>query len=80
MAKSATVVLDDRLEQFIETQIEAGAYASEGDVLRAGLELMLEDEARKTALVAALREGLESGFIDDFDFEEHLAELKTRTA
>ena len=74
MAKSATVVLDDHLEEFLETQIETGKFATESEVLRAGLRA-LEHQTKLTALRAALEEGERSGGAKEFDFDSFLARM-----
>ena len=69
MSKNTSVTLSEHFQTFIEGQIGEGRYGSASEVVRAGLRMLEEREARLAALRAALREGEESGFIEDFDFD-----------
>ena len=73
MARNTSVSLGDHLTTFIDAQVRAGRYGSASDVVRAGLRLLQEHEARVRALEAALIEGEESGKPQPFDFEEFKA-------
>ncbi len=57
--------LGDHFDAFVGQQIEAGRYASAEEVVRAGLRLLEEREARLQVLRRALIEGEESGPTDD---------------
>ncbi|MDR7116358.1 type II toxin-antitoxin system ParD family antitoxin [Caulobacter sp. BE254] len=74
MSKNTSISLGDHFQTFIEGQISDGRYGSASEVVRAGLRLLEEREARLAALRAALIEGEESGFIEDFDFDAFIAE------
>ncbi|MGR4864372.1 type II toxin-antitoxin system ParD family antitoxin [Caulobacter sp. LARHSG274] len=74
MSKNTSISLGDHFQAFIEGQISDGRYGSASEVIRAGLRLLEEREARLAALRAALIEGEESGFIEDFDFDAFIAE------
>ena len=69
MAKSTSVNLSDHFCNFIAEQVETGRYGSASEVLRAGLRILEQREARLQALKNALQDGLDSGVADDFDFE-----------
>ena len=47
-------------------------------MIRAGLRRLEEDEQKIAALRAAIEEGEASGYVEDFDFESHLEELKAK--
>jgi antitoxin ParD1/3/4 len=60
---------------FIDRQVSAGRYGSASEVVRAGLRLLEEREAKLQALRAALIEGEESGPPEPFDREAFLKEM-----
>lgn len=70
MAKNTSFVLGDHFDAFVAAQIEAGRYANATDVIRSGLRLLEEHEARVEALRRALVEGEESGDAGPLDFEK----------
>lgn len=67
MPRNTSVSLGDHFTTFIDAQVQAGRYGSASDVVRAGLRLLQEHEARVKALEAALIEGEESGDPQPFD-------------
>lgn len=69
MTRNTSVSLGDHFTTFIDTQVQAGRYGSASDVVRAGLRLLQEHEAKVKALESALIEGEESGEPQPFDFE-----------
>jgi antitoxin ParD1/3/4 len=48
------------------------------EVIRAGLQLLEDEESRIIALRNAIQEGIDSGIAHDFAPDKHLQELKTR--
>jgi len=78
MSKNTSVSLGDHFAGFIEKQIASGRYGTASDVVRAGLRLLEEQEARLAALQAALVEGEQSGATKPFDFDAFLADKRRR--
>ncbi|CAN7611643.1 type II toxin-antitoxin system ParD family antitoxin [Devosia sp. LjRoot16] len=73
MSKSRSIVLGDELSNFIDTQVAKGRYGSSSEVVRAGLRLLEEHDAKLEALRAALIEGERSGTPKPFDFDAFIA-------
>lgn len=72
MPRNTSVTLGDHFNDFIERQLDAGRYGTASEVVRAGLRLLENDDARMEALRRALREGIDSGVARDFDFDAWL--------
>ena len=77
MAKNTSFTLTDHFSDFIETKIAEGRYGSASDVVRAGLRLLEEEEAKLVALREALIKG-EMSPATPFDFDEFIRRKKTR--
>jgi antitoxin ParD1/3/4 len=73
MSKNTSFSLGEHFSNFVETQVAQGRYSSASDVVRAGLRLLEEQEAKLAALRAALIEGEQSGASTPFDFEAFIA-------
>jgi antitoxin ParD1/3/4 len=76
-----TVDLGPKLEQAVEGLIRNGRYRSKSEVLREGVRLVQDREARLSALHAAIEEGLADVEADRvYPAEEVFAELDARYA
>lgn len=73
MARNTSISLGDHFASFIDQQVQDGRYGSASDVVRAGLRLLEENEAKLQALRSALIEGEKSGPSTPFDFNAFVA-------
>ncbi|VUF15699.1 type II toxin-antitoxin system ParD family antitoxin [Methylobacterium dankookense] len=76
MARNTSISLGDHFAQFIDRQVEGGRYGSASDVVRAGLRLLEEREAKLEALRSALAEGEASEDFQEFDGSAFLASMR----
>ena len=76
MARNTSISLGEHFTGFIEGQVQSGRYGSASDVVRAGLRLLEEHEAKVRALQDALVEGEQSGPTKPFDGDAFLARMK----
>lgn len=75
MSKNTSISLGGHFAGFIEAQVQAGRYGSASEVVRAGLRLLEEHEAKVKALQDALIAGEQSGLPQPFDTEAFLARM-----
>ena len=61
---------------FVDSQVKTRRYGSKSEVIRAGLRLLQERETKLEALRVAVREGVESGSPEHFDFDEFVKEVR----
>jgi antitoxin ParD1/3/4 len=80
MPKDTTLQLETYFLGFIEEMVASGRFSSPTQVVQAGLRLLEESESRGRAVRAAIREGEDSGYIDDFNLDEFLAEMHREAA
>lgn len=76
MSKNTSVSLSEPLQRFVHGQVATGRYGSASDVVRAGLRLLEEREAKLAILRAALEEGEASGPSTPFDFEAFITDRR----
>ena len=77
MPRNTSVSLGDHFTGFINDRVESGRYNSASDVVRAGLRLLEEHEAKVEALREALIEGEQSGPATPFDCDAFIARKKS---
>lgn len=77
MSKNTSISLGNYFDQFVQSQVSAGRYKNVSEVIRAALRLLENEESKAIALRNAIREGLDSPLVEDFDFDEHLSKLKS---
>ncbi len=73
MGKNTSFSLGEHFSSFIDEKVEEGRYGSASDVVRAGLRMLEEHEAKLTALRVALDEGEASADWEPFDFKAFIA-------
>ena len=75
--KNTSISLGDYFDQFVSSQVSAGRYKNVSEVIRAGLRLLENEESKIIALKSAIQIGLNSPRVENFDFDVHLAKLKS---
>jgi antitoxin ParD1/3/4 len=76
MNRNTSVALGQHFINFIETQVQDGRYGTASEVVRAGLRLLEEHEAKVRALQEALNAGYESGEPRLFDSDAFLKRMR----
>ena len=74
--KTTSVALGAYFDQFIKDKISEGRYNNASEVIRAGLRLLEENEAKLYQLRSAIQEGIDSGVACDFNPDDHLYSMK----
>lgn len=74
MPRNTSVTIGSHFETFIAGQLEEGRYGSASEIVRAGLRLLEDHEAKVRQLRAALIEGEQSGFVE-YSREEFIDSL-----
>ncbi|MGI0119717.1 type II toxin-antitoxin system ParD family antitoxin [Zooshikella sp. RANM57] len=75
MAKNTSISLGDHFDGFIAEQLKNGRFGSASEVIRAGLRLLEEQEAKLDALRKLVAEGVaeaEAGNTVDYDMQSIL--------
>lgn len=70
MASEKAYTLTEEALEIVRGQIASGRFATEEDVVKAGLQLLQERHQRREALRKALQAGLDSGKARELDFDE----------
>ncbi len=78
MSRNTSISLGDHFTDFIDAQVSTGRYGSASEVVRSGLRLLEEHEARVRALREALIAGEESGPTVAFDSEAFLKRMREK--
>ncbi|WBU64273.1 type II toxin-antitoxin system ParD family antitoxin [Paracoccus aerodenitrificans] len=78
MAKNTSMSLGDHFAGFIESQVSNGRYGSASEVVRAGLRLLEEQEAKVQALKDALIAGENSGVPRPLDRDAFQARMRQK--
>jgi antitoxin ParD1/3/4 len=76
MGRNTSISLGDHFEEFVDAKVSNGRFKNASEVIRAGLRLLEEEEAKVVVLQKAINEGIESGLAKKFDPKKHLEKLK----
>ncbi len=76
MGRNTSISLGDHFEEFVDAKVSNGRFKNASEVIRAGLRLLEEEEAKVVVLQKAINEGIESGLAKKFDPIKHLEKLK----
>jgi antitoxin ParD1/3/4 len=75
--KNTSISLGNYFDEFVSSQVSVGRYKNVSEVIRAGLRLLESEEYSVIALRNAIQEGIDSGIVENFDFEQNLKNLKS---
>ena len=75
MSRNTSIIVGDHFAGFIEAQVASGRFNSTSEVIRAGLRLLEEHEAKVRALQRALIAGEESGEPQPLDSDAFLTRM-----
>jgi len=76
MSKNTSIILGDHFDQFIQSELKSGRYASASEVLRSGLRLLEIEKQKIEAINKALIVGEESGKPIAFDSEKFKQKMR----
>ncbi len=75
-AKNTSIALGAPFIEFARRKVESGEFGSTSEVVREAMRRYIAEDAQGEALERALKEGLESGPAEPFDFDAFLAEKR----
>jgi antitoxin ParD1/3/4 len=78
MAKNTSISLSDHFIKYAAQQVGSGRFGSISEVVRDGLRLHEERQARIDALDAAIEEGLNSGPARPFDADDFMRRMRAK--
>lgn len=79
MSKNTSITLGSYFEHFIQSVLTEGRYKNASEIVRAGLRLLEQEEQKALVLRKAIEEGVNSGWAEDFNADEHLKTLKAKS-
>ncbi len=77
MGRNTSISLGDHFENFVDSKVSAGRFKNASEVIRAGLRLLEEEEAKIALLRKAIDDGLKSGVAKNFSPAKHLQKLRS---
>ncbi len=76
MAKNTSILLGDYFNNFINGLVKTGKFSSASEVVRTALRMFEQEETKKAELIKELVKGEKSGFVQDFNRDAFLKNLK----
>ena len=70
---NTSISLGDHFDCFIKEKVATGSYSTASEVVREGLRLLEEKDAKLAALRAYIQEGINSGPSVEFDIDAFLS-------
>jgi antitoxin ParD1/3/4 len=84
VSRNPSISLSDRHRTLVDALVESGRYHGVSEVVREGLRLLEDQEARRARALAEIdavvREGLDSGSAGDLDLDAIVAEAERRAS
>ena len=77
MGRNTSISLGDHFENFVDSKVSTGRFKNASEVIRAGLRLLEEEETKVVALKKAIKDGIDSGLVNNFNAKNHLEKLKS---
>lgn len=74
MTKNTSISLGEHFDEFIARQLKTGRYGSTSEIVRAGLRMLEETDAKREHLRQLLIDGERSGFAD-YSYQSLMEEL-----
>lgn len=78
MGRNTSISLGSYFEDFINSSVTSGKYNSASEVVRSALRLLESEEKKLKELRSALIEGENSQMVENFNSDQHLADLHQR--
>lgn len=75
-AKNTSVALGEPFIQFARRKVESGEFATTSEVVREAMRRYIAEDVQLQALRAAIQEGIDSGPLKPFDFDEFRKEMR----
>lgn len=76
--KTTSFVLGDKLDALIQQEVQSGHYKNASEVVRAGLRLLFEKRLAEHQVIGMVEEAQEMGYVKNFDWDDHIEELKAK--